>query len=232
MLARQDDDLPVSKITGKVLARPLCAKTWQQIKDELWTERHEHNGLSWHVVRCVGKNDGYVLDWLKKCKLETYYPRVREMRPLPKRQLSPSQRNAGVEVMKPQLVALCPRYPFVRFDIKRDDWHRIFEFAGIAGMVCEGNLPVWMPNRLIERIRLREVDGAVPGKTPAKLIFAIGDQVRVTTGPFAAFPGQIETILEKSIEDVDGETRIKVAVNLFGRPTPVELEASQIEKFE
>lgn len=231
MLAN-NDDLPISEITGKRLAKPLCNRPWSEIKAELEMEQRQRCGigLSWHIVHCVGKQDGYVLDWLKKLHFESYYPGVREMRPVPRKQLSHSQRNSGVTIMRPRIVPFFPRYIFVRFDMGRHGWREIFRFVGVAGMVCEGELPVWVPDGLIESIRGREVDGAVPGKTPAKLLFAVGDEVRVSEGPFASFPGVVEEIPDKPIEEVDSEVRIKVLVNIFGRPTPVSLEINQVEK--
>lgn len=229
MLAKLDE-APINRVTGRPLAAPLCNRSWKDIEQELIRERHEHHGLSWHIVRCIGKSDLYVIDWLQKLELESYYPKVREMRPIPKKQLSHRQREAGMSIMKPQIVPFFPRYVFVQFDMGKDGWRDIFKFVGVAGMVCHGQLPVWVPAGFLDRIRLREVGGAVPGKTPVNLIFKVGDQVRVQDGPFASFPGVVEEIMEKTLEDVDSETRIKVAVNIFGRPTPVDLELNQVEK--
>lgn len=224
--------LPMSRITGKLLERPLCNSTWDQVRCEVAVEksRRQGLGLAWHIVHCVGKQDQYVLDWLSKLNFDSYYPGVREMRPVPKKQLSHNQRQSGVVIMRPRIVPFFPRYMFVRFDMGVHGWREIFKFAGVAGMVCEGDLPVWVPDALIDSIRMREVDGAVPGKTPAKMIFAIGDEVQVINGPFASFPGVVEEIPDKPIEEIDSEARIKVLVNIFGRPTPVSLEINQVEK--
>jgi transcriptional antiterminator NusG len=186
--------------------------------------------LRWYIVQCVGRSDIYVKEWLGKLKFETYYPLVREMRPVPKNRLSPSRRKAEMRIMRPQLVPFFPRYVLVRFDIQTQGWREIFKFVNVAGMHCAGDLPAPISDGLIDGLRTREVDGAVPGKTPSKLIFKLGEKVRVSEGPFASFYGTVEKLGDVPIEEIDPDTRIKVAVDIFGRSTLVELEVSQIEK--
>lgn len=185
--------------------------------------------LDWYIVHVVGKSDDHAVEWLTDRGLETYYPQVRELRPVPTRELSKKQRASGVRVNRPRLVAFMPRYLFVRFDMTAAGWREIFDFAGIGGMVCEGDLPVRAPSA-VASLREREIDGAIPGRTPAKLIFSLGQQVVIKEGAFAQFPAIVEKLPDVPIEDIDADTRIRVAVSIFGRSTPVDLEVAQIQR--
>jgi len=185
-------------------------------------------GLAWHVVHCIGRQDSGVLSWLDRLGVEYYYPMIREMRPAPKRKLSKKQRRMGLRV--PHIVPLLPRYTFIRFDMSGDGWRELFRFAGVGGMVCEGDLPVRVPEKLIASIKCLEINGAIPGRMPARKIFTIGERVRIADGGLTSFEAVITKVPDCAIEEVDSDTRIRVAVDLFGGETPVDLTISQIEK--
>lgn len=185
---------------------------------------------SWYVVRAVGKSDQQALDWLKRLEIETYYPQVMQMRKMPRRLLSMAQRRSGTEILKPQIGPLFPRYIFARFGMARESWRDVFRTAGVGGMLCQGDLPVRMSNDLIGAIKSRESNGAVPASETVRALFRIGEKVQVTDGPFASFPGIVEKGIDCAIGDLDPDTRIKVAVNIFGRATPVDLEVWQVAK--
>ena len=81
--------------------------------------------------------------------------------------------------------------------------------------------PVPISNSEAKRISDQVIDG-VERARPA-VMYDVGEQVKVIDGPFASFNGEIETIDEE-------KARLRVAVSIFGRSTPVDLEYSQVEK--
>ncbi len=114
-----------------------------------------------------------------------------------------------------------PGYVLVNMVMTDDTYHLIKDTPKVTGFLGSGNKPMPVPQKEVDRIRGVVEDGeAAPRLT---ITFEIGETVHVTDGPFASFSGVVE--------DVDEETtRLKVAVSIFGRATPVELEFTQVEK--
>ncbi len=114
-----------------------------------------------------------------------------------------------------------PGYVLVNMELTDETYHLIKNTPKVTGFLGTANRPLPVPQAEIDRI-VQQVQEGVERPKPT-IMFEIGEQVRVTDGPFASFNG--------TVEEIDEETsRLKVAVSIFGRATPVELEYGQVEK--
>lgn len=205
---------------GAVVADQRAAERLRQRTDP---------GSKWYIVQCIRGTDRQTLDTFERFKIETYYPTITQFKPLPRRRMSHAQRLSGLVVMQPQDAAVFPRYVFTHIDLQLSDWRKAFDYAGVGGLMCHAGMPVWMPDEAIQRVRDR-VGHQVTTADTMRAFLAVGDEVIVNNGPFASFPGIVEEGLDVPIEKLDASMRIKVAVNIFGRATPVELEYWQVVK--
>ncbi len=119
-----------------------------------------------------------------------------------------------------------PGYLLCRLRLDDDSWRVVRDTPGVTGFVGGGARPTPLSRKEVESILGVRVDAegtVVEKKARPRLEFEVGEQVRVTTGPFADFTGVISEI------NVD-QSKLKVLVNIFGRETPVELEFGQVAK--
>ena len=114
-----------------------------------------------------------------------------------------------------------PGYVLVKMELTDQAYHLIKNTPKVTGFLGSGSKPMPVSEREVARI-IGAIEEGVERPKPT-IMFEIGEQVKVTDGPFASFNG--------SVEDVDEErARLNVTVSIFGRATPVELEYSQVEK--
>ncbi|WLQ13783.1 transcription termination/antitermination protein NusG [Hahella aquimaris] len=115
-----------------------------------------------------------------------------------------------------------PGYVLVQMEMNDDTWHLVKSTSRVLGFIGgTPDKPAPISDKEAEAILRRVESGA--DKPKPKTLFEAGEVVRVIDGPFADFNGVVEEVdYEKS--------RVKVAVLIFGRSTPVDLEFSQVEK--
>jgi transcription termination/antitermination protein NusG len=114
-----------------------------------------------------------------------------------------------------------PGYVLVKMTMTDEAYHLIKNTPKVTGFLGADNKPMAISEAEANRI-LQQVQEGVERPKPS-VSFEIGEQVRVADGPFASFNGLVEEVDEV-------RARLKVAVSIFGRATPVELEYGQVEK--
>ncbi len=115
-----------------------------------------------------------------------------------------------------------PGYVLIQMEMDDDTWHLVKEVPKVMGFIGgTSDRPAPISDKEAQRIMERIEEGAT--KPRPKVLFEPGEMVRVIDGPFADFNGVVEEVnYEKN--------RLRVAVTIFGRSTPVELEFGQVEK--
>ena len=116
-----------------------------------------------------------------------------------------------------------PGYVLVAMDMNDEAWHLVKNTAKVTGFVggAHGRKPPPITEKEVNAIMHQMQEGVE--KPKPKVLFEVGEAVRVKEGPFTDFHG--------SVEDVNyDKSKLRVSVTIFGRATPVELEFGQVEK--
>ena len=116
-----------------------------------------------------------------------------------------------------------PGYVLIHMDMTDEAWHLVKDTPKVSGFLGTSGKPSPISESEAQQILNQVQEGMSQVKDT--IIFQIGETLRVIDGPFSSFNGLVEDI------DIEKQ-RLKLAVSIFGRATPVELEYSQVEKIE
>ena len=114
-----------------------------------------------------------------------------------------------------------PSYILVKMEMNKELYHMIKNIQKVTGFLGTTGNPAPVPDKEIGKILGNIKEGSLSPEP--SLSFEVGEQVKVCEGPFASFSGLVEEVDEDKL-------KLKVAVSIFGRPTPIELEYNQVEK--
>jgi transcription termination/antitermination protein NusG len=114
-----------------------------------------------------------------------------------------------------------PGYILVRMEMSKESWYLVKSTPGITGFIGPGRRPTPITEEEVESIVKRTEDTET--KPSPKIIFEVGEAVRISEGPFANFNGSV-------MEVYPDRGKLKVSVSIFGRSTLVEMEYWQVEK--
>src|SRR6476659_9085586 len=204
LLLRRGSDHPLPR---HLPARhPLMTSAGTQTMDKRWYIVHAYSNFEKKVAESIREQS-------KQRGLEELFEQVL----VPTEKVTEVRRGRKVDAER----KFFPGYVLVKMKLTDEAFHLIKNTPKVTGFLGAENKP--MPISEAEAMRiLHQVQEGVE-RPKASVSFEIGENVRVADGPFASFSGVVEEIDE-------ARSRVKVAVSIFGRATPVELEFGQVEK--
>ena len=171
----------------------------------------------WYIVHAYSNFENKVADSIREQAKQRGLSDHFEEILVPKEKVTEVRRGRKVEAER----KFFPGYVLVKMDLTDEVYHLIKNTPKVTGFLGSDKKPMPISEVEAERI-LHQVQEGIERPKPA-VSFEVGEQVRVSDGPFASFNGTVEEVDE-------GRSRVKVAVSIFGRATPVELEFGQVEK--
>ena len=175
----------------------------------------EERDLKWYVVHTYSGHENKVKTTIENTVKNRGMEDIIEQVIVPTEEVVTTTKT-GKEKLTQRKVF--PSYVIVKMEMTDESWYIVRNTRGVTGFVGPGSKPVPLSDEEVERmgvevIRMKDID------------FTVGDLVSIKSGPMEGFSGKVTSI--------NNETRkINVAVSMFGRETPVEIDYTQVEHME
>lgn len=193
----------------------MADKEVDTLKEQQISESQETPSMQWYVLKAYSGSEDYVKKALeKRIKADGMESLFGEI-VVPKEKVVEMYRGQKRTSDRKSI----PGYVLVQMVMNDDTWHMVRSISkkvlGFVGGTSDRPVPI--SEKEVSQMR------AGVDKPKPKIVYEVGEVVRITGGPFADFNGVVEEV------NYDKD-RLRVAVLIFGRSTPVELEFSQVEK--
>ncbi len=172
---------------------------------------------NWYVVHVYSGFEKKVAESIEEQAKQSHLSDMIESVLVPTEEVVEMRRGSKVNAER----KFFPGYVLVKMEMTDETWHLVQDTPKVTGFLGGKGRPTPISQAEADRI-IHQVQEGIERPKPS-VSFDIGEQVTVCDGPFTSFNGLVEEVDEE-------KARLKVAVSIFGRSTPVELEYSQVEK--
>ena len=173
---------------------------------------------NWYIVQTFSGFEHKVSEALKETiKIKELDNKISDVL-VPVHEITEVKRGKRVQRKKKYF----PSYVLVKMEMSKELYHMIKNIQKVTGFLGTKGKPAPVTDKEIDKILGNIKEGSLVPEP--SISFDIGEQVKVCEGPFSSFTGLVEEVDEE-------KSRLKVSVSIFGRPTPIDLEYNQVEKY-